>query len=55
MPPLAAVQAVSRAVAEAVAIQAVRDGLARRATTSETALARLEACRWSPEYVEMQG
>lgn len=55
MPPLSAVQAVSRAVAEAVAIQAVREGLARRAATPEAALARLEACRWSPEYAELQG
>ncbi len=55
MPPLAAVQAVSRAVAEAVAIQAVREGLARRAATPEAALARLEACRWSPAYAELQG
>jgi malate dehydrogenase (oxaloacetate-decarboxylating) len=55
MPPLSAVQAVSRAVAEAVAIQAVREGLARRAATAEAAIARLEACRWSPEYTELQG
>ncbi len=55
MPPLAAVQAVSRAVAEAVAIQAVREGLARRAATPEAALARLDACRWSPAYAELQG
>ncbi|MBD2549270.1 NAD-dependent malic enzyme [Microcystis elabens FACHB-917] len=55
MPPLVAVQAVSRAVAEAVAIQAVREGLARHAATPEAALARLDGCRWRPEYVELQG
>ncbi len=55
MPPLAAVQAVSRAVAEAVAIQAVREGLARQAASPEAAIARLDACRWSPAYAERQG
>ncbi len=55
MPPLAAVQAVSQAVAEAVATQAVREGLARLAATPEAALARLDACRWSPAYAELQG
>lgn len=55
MPPLAAVQAVSRAVAAAVATQAVREGLARLAATPEAALARLDACRWSPAYAELQG
>ncbi|MDM7953802.1 MAG: NAD-dependent malic enzyme [Cyanobium sp. CZS 25K] len=54
MPPLTAVQAVSRAVAEAVAIAAVQEGLARHATTAEEALARLEACRWSPVYPDLE-
>ncbi len=50
MPPLSAVQEVSRAVAEAVAIAAVQEGLARQASTIEAAKARLEDCRWSPIY-----
>jgi malate dehydrogenase (oxaloacetate-decarboxylating) len=32
----------------------VREGLARHAATPEAALARLDACRWRPEYVELQ-
>ncbi len=50
MPPLAAVQEVSRAVAEAVALAAVDEGLACRAATAQEALARLQACRWRPDY-----
>lgn len=50
MPPLSAVQEVSRAVAEAVARAAVEEGLARRASSHGEALARLEACRWQPVY-----
>jgi malate dehydrogenase (oxaloacetate-decarboxylating) len=50
MPPLSAVQAVSQGVAEAVACAAVDDGLARHAASHAEALARLEACRWEPEY-----
>jgi len=50
MPPLAAVQAVSQAVAEAVARAAVAEGLARHAVNEAEALARLEACRWRPAY-----
>jgi malate dehydrogenase (oxaloacetate-decarboxylating) len=50
MPPLSAVQAVSWAVAEAVARAAVDEGLARRARSHGEALARLEACRWRPVY-----
>jgi len=50
MPPLAAVAAVSRAVAEAVALAAVAEGLARRATSPAEALQCLEECRWSPAY-----
>lgn len=53
MPPLSAVQTVSRAVAEAVALAAVQEGLARLATTPEAAIARLEGCRWSPVYAEL--
>jgi malate dehydrogenase (oxaloacetate-decarboxylating) len=53
MPPLTAVQGVSRAVAEAVAMAAVAEGLARQATTPEAALERLEACRWRPVYGEL--
>ena len=54
MPPLSAVQAVSRAVAEAVARAAVDEGLARSAASHDEALARLEACRWRPEYAAVQ-
>lgn len=53
MPPLRAVQAVSRAVAEAVARAAVAEGLARHAATPEAALERLEAWRWRPVYGEL--
>lgn len=53
MPPLSAVQEVSRAVAEAVAIAAVQEGLARQAATAEAAIGRLEACRWSPVYADL--
>ena len=53
MPPLSAVQEVSRAVAEAVAIAAVQEGLARHASTAEAAIYRLAACRWSPVYDEL--
>ncbi|MFM7733619.1 MAG: NAD-dependent malic enzyme [Cyanobium sp.] len=50
MPPLAAAAAVSRAVAEAVARTAVDEGLARQASSHAEALARLDTCRWRPEY-----
>jgi malate dehydrogenase (oxaloacetate-decarboxylating) len=53
MPPLAEVQAVSRRVAEAVALAAVAEGLARSAATANEALARLEACRWRPDYADV--
>jgi malate dehydrogenase (oxaloacetate-decarboxylating) len=53
MPPLSAVQEVSRAVAEAVAIAAVQEGLARQASTIEAAKTRLEDCRWSPIYEKL--
>jgi malate dehydrogenase (oxaloacetate-decarboxylating) len=54
MPPLSAVQEVSQAVAEAVAIAAVQEGLARQASTIEAAIARLAACRWSPVYEDLE-
>jgi len=54
MPPLSAVQEVSRAVAEAVAIAAVQEGLARHATTAKAARSRLEGLRWSPVYKELE-
>ncbi|MFN5221604.1 MAG: NAD-dependent malic enzyme [Cyanobacteriota bacterium] len=50
MPPLSQVRPVSEAVAEAVALAAVAEGLARLASTPEQARARLEACRWQAEY-----
>ncbi len=53
MPPLSAVQEVSQAVAEAVAIAAVQGGLARQASTIEAAKTRLEDCRWSPIYEKL--
>ena len=53
MPPLSAVQEVSQAVAEAVAIAAVQEGLARQASTIEAAKTRLEDCRWSPIYEKL--
>jgi malate dehydrogenase (oxaloacetate-decarboxylating) len=53
MPPLSAVQEVSRAVAEAVAIAAVQEGLARQASSIEAAKTRLKDCRWSPIYEEL--
>ena len=54
MPPLSAVQDVSGTVAEAVAIAAVEEGLARHAGTAQEAMARLEACRWRPDYAAEQ-
>jgi malate dehydrogenase (oxaloacetate-decarboxylating) len=50
MPPLEDAPAVARAVAEAVALQGVREGRASRAATPEEALARLEAAHWRPVY-----
>jgi malate dehydrogenase (oxaloacetate-decarboxylating) len=50
MPALQDVQRVSAAVAEAVALAAVAEGLASRASTPEEALARLAACTWRAEY-----
>ena len=54
MPPLAQVQEVSRRVAEAVALAAVREGLATRAGSEAEALQRLEECRWQPIYPRLE-
>jgi malate dehydrogenase (oxaloacetate-decarboxylating) len=53
MPPIAAVQAVSDAVAKAVALAAVEEGVARRASSPGEAMERLAACRWHPVYPEI--
>ena len=50
MPCLRQVQAVSRQVAEAVALTALEEGLATRAQSPEQALACLEERCWRPEY-----
>ena len=52
MPPLAEVQSVSAAVAEAVALAAVAEGLSRRAHSAEEAKAQLAAHHWYPIYRE---
>ncbi len=54
MPDLAAVRSVSQAVAEAVALAAVAEGLARRAHDAAEALQCLEAARWEPHYREVR-
>jgi malate dehydrogenase (oxaloacetate-decarboxylating) len=53
MPPLAQVRAVSEAVADAVALAAVDEGLATRAKTPAEACQRLAACRWQASYREI--
>mgnify|MGYP006280726027 FL=1 len=50
MPPLEQAAAVASAVAEAVALVGVEQGLARLATTPEQARQRLAEAHWSPEY-----
>ena len=50
MPPLSQVATVGAAVAEAVALCGVEQGLARFATTADQARERLEAARWRPVY-----
>ena len=50
MPPLASVAEVSGAVAEAVALAAVAEGMATLASSAAEARERLAACRWRPEY-----
>ncbi|WP_231605254.1 NAD-dependent malic enzyme [Synechococcus sp. CBW1006] len=54
MPSLSEVQSISATVAEAVAITAMAEGLARHATTEAEALACLEAARWSADYGPVQ-
>jgi malate dehydrogenase (oxaloacetate-decarboxylating) len=53
MPPLAQVRAVSEAVADAVALAAVDEGLATRAKTPAQARQQLAACRWQASYREI--
>ncbi|MFM7087230.1 MAG: NAD-dependent malic enzyme [Cyanobium sp.] len=55
MPPLSQVQAVSQAVAEAVALAAVQEGLARRALSPEQVAACLAQRRWRPQYPSITG
>ena len=50
MPALREAPAVSRAVAEAVAITGVREKLARRARTEDEALGCLDQAEWQPTY-----
>ena len=50
MPPLSQVRQVSERVAEAVALAALQEGLARSATTAEQALRCLRDHRWEPVY-----
>ena len=54
MPPLAQVRQVSAAVAEAVALAAVAEGLAAHARTPAEARSRLASCRWQPEYAAIR-
>jgi malate dehydrogenase (oxaloacetate-decarboxylating) len=54
MPPLAQVRQVSAAVAEAVALAAVAEGLAAHARTPAEARSRLASCRWRPEYAAIR-
>nr|WP_197166988.1 NAD-dependent malic enzyme [Synechococcus sp. CBW1107] len=54
MPELTQVQAVSRAVAEAVALAAVREGLASRAASAEEAIERLDQATWTAAYRELE-
>ncbi len=50
MPDLSDVRSVSRAVAVAVALAAVAEGVARLATTPEQAIERLDQATWHPRY-----
>ena len=54
MPPLEEAAAVASAVAEAVALVGVEQGLARLANTPEQARQRLAEAHWSPEYQPLQ-
>ena len=53
MPSLREVQAVSRQVAEAVALTALAEGLATRAQTAEAVRTCLEQRRWQPHYAHV--
>ncbi|MCT0218393.1 NAD-dependent malic enzyme [Synechococcus sp. CS-1329] len=53
MPELSEVQAVSRAVAEAVALRAVQEGLASRAASAAEAMERLDQATWTAAYREL--
>jgi malic enzyme len=55
MPALEEAPAVAQAVAEAVALQGVREGRARLASDAEGARQRLRAARWRPHYGRMEG
>jgi malic enzyme len=50
MPAIADCQRVGAAVAEAVALMAAHQGLARLAATAEEARTCLQRARWSPSY-----
>ena len=50
MPALVDAPRVARAVAEAVALAGVRDGLAQRADSPEEAVRCLDQAHWTPEY-----
>jgi malate dehydrogenase (oxaloacetate-decarboxylating) len=54
MPSLRDVWQVSEAVGEAVALTALREGLASRATSEEDAIGRLASCRWRPIYAPVE-
>jgi malate dehydrogenase (oxaloacetate-decarboxylating) len=54
MPALHQVRQVSTRVAEAVALAALKEGLARRATTPEEVLQCLQSHRWEPVYPTIQ-
>ncbi|MGB5241916.1 MAG: NAD-dependent malic enzyme [Prochlorococcaceae cyanobacterium] len=54
MPELTQVQSVSRAVAEAVALAAVHEGLASRAASAEEAIERLDQATWMAVYRELE-
>ena len=54
MPALVEATAVAAAVAEAVALVGVEQGLARLATSPEEAHQRLASAHWSPQYQALQ-
>jgi malate dehydrogenase (oxaloacetate-decarboxylating) len=55
MPPLEDAPAVAQAVAEAVALQGVREGRARLASDAEGARQLLRAACWKPLYSNLEG